>query len=75
MLARLGNSDTPPLHFQLMDATRASAAEGIPFELESFTQLGVVDDQRCWTPASLGTPEPRRSPLFTGESSPSTTQS
>jgi len=48
VLARLGNSgnsDEPHLHFQLMDANSPMGGEGIPYEFEFFTQLGVVDDQ------------------------------
>jgi hypothetical protein len=47
LLARLGNSgnsDAPHLHFHLMDANSPLAAEGLPYELETFTQLGVIDD-------------------------------
>ncbi len=46
VLARLGNSgnsDEPHLHFQLMDANSPLASEGLPYELETFTQLGVID--------------------------------
>jgi murein DD-endopeptidase len=45
VLARLGNSgnsDAPHLHFQLVDRPVHVAAEGIPYELEAFTQVGVV---------------------------------
>jgi murein DD-endopeptidase len=47
-LARLGNSgnsDEPHLHFQLTDANSPLGAEGIPYELEMFTQLGALDDE------------------------------
>jgi murein DD-endopeptidase len=46
VLARLGNSgnsDAPHLHFHLVDANSPLGAEGLPYELEAFTQLGVVD--------------------------------
>jgi hypothetical protein len=45
VLARLGNSgnsDAPHLHFQLVDANSGMGAEGIPYELESFTQIGLA---------------------------------
>jgi murein DD-endopeptidase MepM/ murein hydrolase activator NlpD len=47
VLARLGNSgnsDAPHLHFQLMDTNSPLASEGLPYEMEMFTQLGVVAD-------------------------------
>jgi hypothetical protein len=47
VLARLGNSgnsDAPHLHFQLTDANSPLGAEGFPYEIEGFTQLGVSDD-------------------------------
>jgi hypothetical protein len=59
VLARLGNSgnsDAPHLHFHLIDANSPLGAEGIPYELETFTQLGVlagpdaVDNSQVWRP-------------------------
>jgi murein DD-endopeptidase len=58
VLARLGssgNSDAPHLHFQLMDANSPLGAEGLPYELETFTQLGELDD-----PAMLDRGQPWR---------------
>jgi len=62
-LGNSGNSDAPHLHFQLMDANSPMGAEGIPYEFESFTQLGVVDDQQAvldagqpWQPKTQTTP-------------------
>jgi murein DD-endopeptidase len=46
LLARLGNSgnsDAPHLHFQLTDANSPLGSEGIPYEFETFSQLGVLD--------------------------------
>jgi murein DD-endopeptidase MepM/ murein hydrolase activator NlpD len=46
VLARLGNSgnsDAPHLHFQLMNGNSPVGAEGIPYEFETFTQIGVND--------------------------------
>jgi hypothetical protein len=47
VVARVGNSghsDAPHLHFQLVDANSNLAAEGVPYELRSFTQIGTVQD-------------------------------
>jgi murein DD-endopeptidase MepM/ murein hydrolase activator NlpD len=44
LLGNSGNSDAPHLHFQLMDANSPLGAEGIPYEFEGFTQLGMVPD-------------------------------
>jgi murein DD-endopeptidase len=44
LLGNSGNSDAPHLHFQLMDANSPFGAEGIAYELQTFTELGVVAD-------------------------------
>jgi murein DD-endopeptidase MepM/ murein hydrolase activator NlpD len=44
LLGNSGNSDAPHLHFHLMDANSPLGAEGLAYELETFTQLGVIDD-------------------------------
>jgi murein DD-endopeptidase MepM/ murein hydrolase activator NlpD len=44
LLGNSGNSDAPHLHFQLMDANSPLCSEGLPYEIDSFTQLGVADD-------------------------------
>ena len=44
LLGNSGNSDAPHLHFHLMDENSPLGAEGLPYELETFTQLGVIDD-------------------------------
>ncbi|HEX4809586.1 MAG TPA: peptidoglycan DD-metalloendopeptidase family protein [Bryobacteraceae bacterium] len=62
LLGNSGNSDEPHLHFQLTDANAAMAAEGVPYELATFTQLGVVDDpgvldsDEGWRPKTQTTP-------------------
>lgn len=63
LLGNSGNSDAPHLHFQLMDTNSGMGAEGIPYELESFTALGSVDDQAAmldagqpWQPKTQATP-------------------
>lgn len=59
LLGNSGNSDAPHLHFQLVDANSPLGSEGIPYELETFTELGVVTDsatldagQASWHPKS-----------------------
>jgi len=42
LVGNSGNSDAPHLHFHLMDGASPLGAEGIPYEVETFTQLGVV---------------------------------
>jgi murein DD-endopeptidase MepM/ murein hydrolase activator NlpD len=44
LLGNSGNSDAPHLHFQLVNTNAPMGAEGIPYELESFTQVGVAPD-------------------------------
>ena len=47
VLARLGssgNSDAPHLHFQIMDANSLRGAEGLPYALASFAQVGTLPD-------------------------------
>jgi murein DD-endopeptidase len=57
LLGNSGNSDAPHLHFQLVDANSPFGSEGIPYELETFTELGVVTNsatldagQASWHP-------------------------
>jgi len=44
LLGNSGNSDAPHLHFQLVNTNAPMGAEGIPYALESFTQVGVAPD-------------------------------
>jgi len=70
VLARLGNSgnsDAPHLHFHLMDSNSPVGAEGIPYELDNFMQLGTVDGGveildrgRAWQPKSGQAPASHR---------------
>jgi murein DD-endopeptidase MepM/ murein hydrolase activator NlpD len=72
VLARLGNSgnsDAPHLHFHLMDANSPLGAEGLPYEIDGFTQLGVSDDPavldsgQAWRPNSQAAPVVHRREL------------
>ena len=60
LLGNSGNSDAPHLHFQLMDVNSSLGAEGIPYELESFTQLGTADDS---DDAKPWRPKPNENPI------------
>jgi len=44
LVGNSGNSDAPHLHFHLVGVASPMGSEGIPYELENFTQLGVVAD-------------------------------
>jgi hypothetical protein len=44
LLGNSGNSDEPHLHFQVVDGPSPMAAEGIPYEIATFTQRGTVPD-------------------------------
>lgn len=61
LLGNSGNSDAPHLHFHLVDASSPVGSEGIPYELETFTQLGVlnipdVDEGQVWQPTTQERP-------------------
>jgi len=53
-LGNSGNSDAPHLHFQIMDKNSPLGAEGMPYEIETFTQegtlpdLSILDDGKPW---------------------------
>lgn len=68
VLARLGDSGNamaPHLHFQLADGPEHLKAEGIPYEIDAFTQLGaasgigMVLENQAWTAGGVK-PIPRR---------------
>lgn len=56
LLGNSGNSDAPHLHFHLVDGNSPLGAEGLPYEIETFTEAGVVDhpealdDGQAWQP-------------------------
>ena len=63
LLGNSGNSDAPHLHFQLTDGNSPTVSEGIPYEFERFTQLGILDDEEAvldhgqsWQPKSQENP-------------------
>jgi len=65
-LARLGNSgnsDAPHLHIQMTDTNSPMAAEGIPYELETFSQLGVIDDSAVLDAGQPWQPKPNEKPV------------
>jgi murein DD-endopeptidase len=43
LVGNSGNSDAPHLHFQVTDANSPMGSEGVPYEFELFTHLGVID--------------------------------
>ena len=67
VLARLGNSgnsDAPHLHFQLTDDTGSPlGSEGIPYELEVFTQLGVLGDEEVLDKGQAWQPKAQEKPV------------
>jgi len=56
LLGNSGNSDAPHLHFQMTDGASPLAAEGIPYEIEAYTQSGIaldpdaLDRGEAWQP-------------------------
>jgi murein DD-endopeptidase len=56
LLGNSGNADAPHLHFQVMDASSALAAEGLPYVFHRFAvegtlpSLGVLSNGRGWRP-------------------------
>jgi hypothetical protein len=44
LLGNSGNSDAPHLHLHLMDANSPLGSEGLPYELDTFTEQGVIED-------------------------------
>jgi hypothetical protein len=66
VLARVGNSgnsDAPHLHFHLIDGNSPLGAEGTPYELETFTQLGVLDGPDAVDNGQAWRPKPQEKPV------------
>ena len=64
-LGNSGNSDQPHLHFQIVDANSPLGAEGVPFELDAFTQLGIVREDADAVPnAVLLAPSSKETPVI-----------
>ena len=58
LLGNSGNADEPHLHFQVVDGPSPMTSEGIPYEIETFTQKGLVPDSQllekgqAWQPGT-----------------------
>ena len=63
LLGNSGNSDAPHLHFHFVDANSPLSAEGVPYELESFTQFGVIDDAEVLDAGQPWQPKPQATPV------------
>jgi murein DD-endopeptidase MepM/ murein hydrolase activator NlpD len=63
LLGNSGNSDAPHLHFQLVDANSPFGSEGIPYELETFTEVGVVADSEALDAGQAWRPKPGERPV------------
>jgi murein DD-endopeptidase len=64
LLGNSGNSDAPHLHFQVTDANSPLGSEGIPYEFESFTQLGVIDGPDVLDTGKPWQPKPAEKPVI-----------
>jgi murein DD-endopeptidase MepM/ murein hydrolase activator NlpD len=63
LLGNSGNSDAPHLHFQVVDASSPLGAEGLPYEIESFTVLGVLDNASVLDTGNPWKPKPQEKPI------------
>ena len=62
-LGNSGNSDAPHLHFHLVNANSPLAAEGVPYELDHFTQTGFVSGPEILDKGEPWRPDPGTKPL------------
>ncbi len=66
LLGNSGNSDSPHLHFHIVDGDSPLGAEGLPFVFESYEVLGTLKDlgvltrDNGWRPQPDATPEKRK---------------
>lgn len=66
LLGNSGNSDAPHLHFHVMDGDSPLGAEGVPYEINTFAQVGVIDlttaldSGEAWQPKANATPAAHR---------------
>jgi len=58
LLGNSGNSDSPHLHFHIVDGNSPLGAEGLPFVFESYEVLGVLNDLGVLTRDNGWRPQP-----------------
>lgn len=58
LLGNSGNSDSPHLHFHIVDGNSPLGAEGLPFVFESYEVLGVPNDLGLLTRDNGWAPQP-----------------
>ena len=63
-LGNSGNSTAPHLHFHTGDAPSPLGAEGVPFVIDEYSDLGTAGKfVEAWTPSGPATPKRRELPL------------
>ena len=63
LLGNSGNSDGPHLHFHMVGTNSPMAAEGIPYELATLTELGVIDDSKALDTGDPWRPKTKTEPV------------